>query len=206
MASLVTDPQLEADLIAQRQADGTDKFDEVWEGVYVMSPLANYEHQYLVKELTMVLGLTVDWSGLGETLPGVNISDRKADWRENYRCPDIAVFLNETSAENCDSFCFGGPDLAIEIVSEGDRTHEKIGFYASVGTQELLIVDRDPWKLTLYRLHEARLQPVAESSAATPGPIRSDVVPLEWELRETPGERIIRLVHAEKEQAWTIRL
>ena len=130
MPTLITDRELERELLAQRQATGADRYDEVWEGVYVMSPLANDEHQYLVKELTIILGLAIDWSGLGQTRPGVNISGRSEDWRLNYRCPDIAVFLNETKAENRGAYWRGGPDFAIEISSEGDRTRDKLSFYA----------------------------------------------------------------------------
>ena len=68
MATLITDPQLEEDLIAQRQARGADKFDEVWEGVYIMSPMANDEHQFLVKELTTILAIAIDWQrGVGQS-------------------------------------------------------------------------------------------------------------------------------------------
>ena len=59
MVALVTDPQLEAALIASRRESGADKFDEVWEGVYVMSPLANNEHQSIVSQLTTVLNVAV---------------------------------------------------------------------------------------------------------------------------------------------------
>ena len=151
MTALINDPKLAEKLIAERQAAGADKFDEVWDGVYVMSPLANDEHQYLVKELTTILTFAVDWAKLGQTRPGVNISDRKDDWTKNYRCPDVAVFLNETKAENCDAFWFGGPDFGIEIVSSGDRIVEKLSFYAAVGARELLVIDRDPWVLTLLQ-------------------------------------------------------
>ena len=47
MVALITDPNLEDRLVAQRRADGTDKYDEVWEGMYVMAPMANNEHQDL---------------------------------------------------------------------------------------------------------------------------------------------------------------
>ena len=59
MVALITDPHLEDRLIAQRRADGTDKFDEVWEGMYVMAPRANNEHQGLVDDLCTILTLTV---------------------------------------------------------------------------------------------------------------------------------------------------
>lgn len=45
MNGLVADPQISEKLIAERKALGLDRFDEVWEGVYVMPPMANNEHQ-----------------------------------------------------------------------------------------------------------------------------------------------------------------
>ena len=45
MAVLVTDPFLEDRLKADRAESGGDRFDEVWEGVYQMAPLANDDHQ-----------------------------------------------------------------------------------------------------------------------------------------------------------------
>ena len=82
----------------------------------------------------------------------------------------------------------GGPDLAIEIVSEGDRTLEKLEFYANVGTKELLVIDRDPWQLTLYRRTIAEtMTPVAVSSFTQDVTIESDAVPLQFKLAEQPA-------------------
>ena len=154
MATLINDRALETVLIRRRRAAGADRFDEVWNGVYVMSPIANDEHQDVAGVLTGILMAVVQWKGLGLVRPGVNVSDRREDWKKNYRVPDVAVFLNDTKAVNCDTFWYGGPDFAVEVVSRGDRTRKKIPFYAKVGTRELLVVDRNPWALTLYRLRD----------------------------------------------------
>jgi Uma2 family endonuclease len=69
--------------------------------------------------------MTIQLEGLGKVRPGVNISDRIVDWKHNFRVPDIVVFLNDTLAECHDTFWFGGPDFAIEIVSPDDRTRDK---------------------------------------------------------------------------------
>ena len=39
MATLITDPKLEEQLRAQRAEWGGDRYDEVWEGTYLMNPL-----------------------------------------------------------------------------------------------------------------------------------------------------------------------
>jgi hypothetical protein len=55
MPTLINDPPLEQQLIADRQARGIDHHDEVWDGVYVMAPIANNEHQAVVGGLTEFL-------------------------------------------------------------------------------------------------------------------------------------------------------
>ena len=41
--------------LRERQKRGIDKYDEVWDGVYVMPPLANNPHQDLVLDLCVIL-------------------------------------------------------------------------------------------------------------------------------------------------------
>lgn len=55
MTLVVNDLSLVERLKTERRQTGADRFDEVWEGVYMMAPLANNEHQELVLELAMAL-------------------------------------------------------------------------------------------------------------------------------------------------------
>ena len=193
---MINDEAFASELISQRQAAGIDRYDEVWEGVYIMSPTPNNEHQSLATELSGSLMTVIDWQSLGRTLAGANVSDRQADWTTNYRIPDVLVFLNETGSKDCGTHWFGGPDFAVEIVSPGDRTLEKLVFYASVGTRELLVIDRDPWQLTLYRLSNSKkLVPVAVSSHSQAATIRSDVLPICLQLHVDPP--CIRITHVD---------
>ena len=100
MPLLVNNAELEEELIADRRARGIDQFDEVWDGVYVMVPLADDEHQEIQARLAIVLGLLVEFTGVGKIRAGSNISNRRTDWTRNFRVPDMLVFLNNTAAEN----------------------------------------------------------------------------------------------------------
>ena len=204
MVAVVLDPRLQDELIAERRARGLDRYDEVWDGVYVMSPLANNEHQELVGGISHALRTVVNVANLGRAFPGCNVSDREDDWTENYRCPDAAVFLNGTTAEDRDTHWFGGPDFAVEIVSPHDRSREKFGFYASVATRELLIVDRYPWALELYRLQGGELRLVGRSTVERPEILASEVLPLSWRLIAGQRRPQIEVVHADGRQRWVI--
>jgi Uma2 family endonuclease len=204
MVTLITDPRLEEELKAQRQAWGGDKFDEVWEGVYVMSPLPNVVHQQIAARLVIALGEVVVLTGRGEVFPGVNLSDRAEDWKYNYRAPDVAVFLTETKAEQYEAHYRGAADFLVEIVSPGDRTREKIPFYSQLGVRELLIVDRQPWSLELYRLSEGQLQLAARSTASDGEVISSNVVPLTFQLLPGEPRPQIQAVHTESGRKWAI--
>ncbi|MEJ7637976.1 MAG: Uma2 family endonuclease, partial [Singulisphaera sp.] len=154
-------------------------------------------HQELVVLLSSVFQDTVGWTGLGKVLPGANITDMEEGWTHNYRCPDVVVFLNGGRAINRETHFFGGPDFAVEIVSENDRSREKLPFYARVGVRELLLVDRDPWVLELFRLQEDRLMPVGRSTLENPDVLASTVLPLSFGL--IPGETRPRIAVAHED-------
>jgi Uma2 family endonuclease len=186
MPAFIADPDVERKIRAEREAAGADKYDEVWDGVYVIMPLPNIEHQRIVGLLNSYFVSIIDAAGIGQSFPGVNVSDRRRNWKQNYREPDVAVFLNGNPAENCGTHWLGGPDLAVEIVSPHDRSREKFEFYARVGVTELLLIDRSPWRLELYRRRGAEL---AEAGVSTPDdsqPLRLETAPVT--IRLLPGE------------------
>ncbi len=80
MATLITDSELEKQLRAAREAMGADRYDEVWEGVYMMAPMPNDEHQDLVALLTSILVLSSRMVPLifrllpGEPRPQIQVS------------------------------------------------------------------------------------------------------------------------------------
>ncbi len=204
MAMLITDTELVERLKAERKAARADRYDEVWDGVSVMAPLPTNEHQELVGKLTTVLEIAVGWPELGKVFPGANVSDRTEGWEQNFRCPNVAVFLNDTRAKNCGTHWYGGPDFAIEIVSPDDRSREKFDFYAAVGVRELLLIDRDPWKLGLYRLQGDRLAEAGESTLENAITLASEAVPLSWRLVSGEKRPRIEIVHTDGQQRWTV--
>src|SRR5205807_7200294 len=101
MAIYTTDPLLEERLRTERAESGSDRFDEVWEGVLFMPPMPNNQHQELASDLGAIFKFVVGWPGLGRVFVGVNVSDRDDDWTFDYRVPDVAVFLTDHAAKDC---------------------------------------------------------------------------------------------------------
>ncbi len=204
MAILLTDPTLEQQLIEQRQAAGADRYDEVWEGVYMMAPLPSDEHQELVFEFSVALGLPIAKQGLGCVRPGVNLSDRGDDWQNDYRAPDLAVFLDDGRAENLGTHWRGPADFLIEIVSPHDRTRQKLPFYSRLGVVELLIVERDPWRLELFRHDGAELREVGRSELPRGETLASRRLPLTFRLTAGRPRPKIEVLHARSGERWEV--
>jgi Uma2 family endonuclease len=184
---LMLDSETNREMIRDRQRRGIDRHDEVWDGVYVMPPAPNNDHQSMVGNFVFALKVTVELPGLGRVLPGPNVSDRRRAWKKNFRCPDVVVVLQGGRAVDCGTHWLGGPDFLIEVQSPGDETPEKIPFHSSLGVRELLVVQRDSRELTLYRHDGTTLVEVNPEGRNGRGLLRSAVVPLTFRLRVVRG-------------------
>ena len=203
--TMIIDPTVAEEQTRRLRAErGIDLFDEVWDGEYFMSPSPNPFHQTVLFRLHKAIDLTIDERGMGRTFQEVNITDRPDDWTRNYRIPDLAVFLNGNPAIERETHFLGGPDFAVEILSEGDRAREKLDFYAKVGVRELLIIDRNPWGLELHRLAAGSLNLVRRLDPDSPGELASEVLSLTFRLVSGADRPLIHVSQAETGSTWTI--
>jgi Uma2 family endonuclease len=203
--ALILDPVLVRELIRDRQNRGIDKYDEVWDGVYVMPAMASNPHQDLVLELCVIFHEVIVRENRGRVQPGANVSDRRKGWEDNHRCPDIVIVLENSRAVDCTTHWFGGPDFLVEIQSPGDDSEKKIPFYSKIAVQELLIIHRDERTLRLYRHNGQELVLIGESSQASKKWLTSEVIPLafRWKAnKNNPGTEVKR-THGKK-QTWLV--
>jgi len=206
MTAIIHDRDLERALIRRRQRLGHDLRDEVWDGVYVMSPFPRNRHQRIAGELDTILRIVVQWTGRGIVLPGANISDREDDWKQNYRIPDCCVFVNGTSAQDRDTHWLGGPDFCVEIASPDETIEEKLPFYASVGTREVLLLLRSPRRLRLMQLEGTALGTVGDSTTENPAWLESSIVPLAFRLAGVPKASTLEVRRTDEPGEWAIPL
>jgi Uma2 family endonuclease len=206
MTALIKDRDLERALIRRRRRLGLDRYDEVWDGVYVMSPAPRLDHQFLTGRLDWILRLVVEQAGRGEVCPSPNVSDREVDWRANFRIPETAVVMLGGRAKNCGTHLLGGPDFLIEIASPRERVEEKLPFYSAVGTREALLILRAPRRLQLFRHDGVDLKPVGESSLSHGVWLESQVVPLAFRLFGDDKPRAIEVRRTDEPGEWQVPL
>jgi Uma2 family endonuclease len=203
MPILLTDPEREEELRAERSSSDGDKWNEVWDGVLVMPTMPNDEHQAIQNRIQCAFTSLFETDDDGKVRGGVNVTDRHPDWKENFRGPDVVVYLPGNPAINYETHWLGGPDFLVEIISPGDMAWDKLEFYAEVKTREVLIVDRAPWRLELYRLADGVLEPVGTSDVANSAVLESRVLPFTFQLVEGSRRPLIRMVHTGTGQVWT---
>jgi Uma2 family endonuclease len=185
---LVKDVDRADELIRERKRIGADRYDEVWDGVYVMPSMPSLEHQELVHDLDTIFGEVVKRPGLGKVYPGVNVSDRGADWKQNYRVPDLVIVLKDSRAIRHSTHIQGGPDFLVEVESPGDDSEEKVPFYGQLGVRELLLIHRDKRTLRLLRLEGQELVLVSASSLEGKRWMVSGVLPLAFRRKSQGGK------------------
>jgi Uma2 family endonuclease len=157
-----------------------------------MSPFADNEHQGLAGNLSTAIRILLGQDDSIGIFPACNVSDQPTRWTKNYRCPDVAVFLPGNPAVDRGTHWLGGPDFAVEILSPGDRSRKKFDFYAAVGVRELMLVDRDPWTIELYRQAGSAWQQVGVATTEPESaPLVSTVLDLEFHF--VPGQRRPRI-------------
>lgn len=138
------------ELLAERRRRNADCRDEVWEGVLHMVPQPSSEHQRLGSRLVETLSPVARGLGL-ETFYEISVYREGSD--EDYRVPDLSFVLPaHVSKRGIEGPC----ELAVELLSPGDESYEKLAFYASVGVREVLMAEPGSRKVELYVLRGNR--------------------------------------------------
>lgn len=199
---VITDKGIAADLLEQRRQWGGDRYDEVWDEVYIMSPIPGPNHQGIITDLVMFFGQTQIPRG-ARVYPGLNVTDRVDDWKKNYRCPDVVVLFPECKATLTDSAIVGGPDFLVEVLSKKDMAPQKLDFYAKIGTRECLYIDVATRTTELYRLNENQMLPVGKSTIDSPNVLTSEVLDLSFQAVTEQNEAKVLITNLKNpSQTW----
>ena len=115
--------------LARRRALGQDGFDEVWEGVYHVSPNARSEHAQVGVEILSALLRRARAAGLRSAGP-FNLGTGPQD----FRVPDGGWFRSSPN-----TLYVSTAAAVLEVLSPGDETFAKFNFYAARAVEEILV-------------------------------------------------------------------
>jgi hypothetical protein len=87
-------------------------------------------------------------------------------------------------------------------VSEGEDPQAKFEFYGGLGTRELLLVHRDPWRLELYGPEPHNMRLLQAADVNQPG-FSSASVGLTFALRGNEHDLELVIQHADG-RVWTL--
>jgi Uma2 family endonuclease len=152
-------PELEA-LVERRRLAGADRFDEVWEGVYHVVPAPSHAHARLEIQLYVLIEPLTREAGL-ELTSQFNLGGSERD----FRVPDGGLHRSGAGG-----IWHPTAALVIEIVSPGDKSWDKLPFYARHNVDEILIVDPAEQTVTWLALREGEYRAVQRSDLVALGP------------------------------------
>jgi len=119
-------------IIQERHRTGVDRFDEVWDGVYVVNPPPSFRH-------STIAGLIVDL--LRPPAEAIDLVVRREvgiGRHENHRIPDVVV-ARIADLDPQGHYLLTAA-IVVEVRSPGERI-DKRPFYGSCGVAEVVLVD-----------------------------------------------------------------
>ena len=154
--------------LAERKTAEIAQWDEMWDGVLHMPPIANGTHQDFAGDLRDFLKRR--WAkpngGLARCEVNLTTLEDEEDWTHNYRIPDLVLLSRDRLPIDKNTYMAGAPLVVIEIRSPGDESYEKLPFYAGLGVPEVWIFDRDTKAIELRALGaDGNYAPIAPDSS-----------------------------------------
>lgn len=138
-------PELEQ-WLERRRRSGADRFDEVWEGRYVVAPDPDSHHSAVQVELAPLLRSAGRRQGLRAVLT-FNLGGP-----DDYRIPDAGLIPGPHGVWHDTA------ELVVEILSPDDMTFEKLDFYTAHGVRELLVADWQDRSVRCFALQEGQVE------------------------------------------------
>jgi len=142
-------PMAIPEVLRFRQRTGADRFDEMWEGVLHMTPSPSFQHQLQASRiLSFFVEIWCSRTGGGAVMQlNVSTSDR---WDQDYRIPEVSVMKADRLPQ--DEVMFVRPNVVFEVRSPGDEPYDKLAFYADVGVEAVVVVERDTKAVQVFGL------------------------------------------------------
>lgn len=157
-------------LLERRRRWHADLHDEMWQGVYHMTPAAGEAHWQLDEQLAELIRPLARAAGL------VSGGEFNLGESNDYRVPDRGLHRPEVRGDWRLTAA-----LVIEIVSPGDKSWDKLPFYAAHDVDEVLIVDPAERSVDWLGLRDGVYRRIERSGLIDLGP-RELAEQIDWPL------------------------
>lgn len=157
MLVLLTDDHLE-EVQVRRREWGADRHDEVWNGIHHLPPVGR--HSSLQQVLALLLGSGAGGHGLVPVLGAFELREL-----DDHRASDVApprVRGDQASTAA----------LAVEIVTRGDDTQQRLRVFAADRVGELVIIDLGRRTVDWFALVGSEYERIEMSRLIDLGPAR----------------------------------
>ena len=135
---------------------------ELIDGIIYMSPSPVTNHQRIVRKLLNKMSDFVELNNLGEMF--VSPYDVYLDQHSNAVQPDV-IYVAKDNAHIVEDHIHGVPDLLIELLSPGNKTHDTVkkkNLYEKFGVKEYWIIDPASMESVGFVLEEGKYTEIAQ--------------------------------------------
>ncbi len=146
-------------LLERRRRSRADTHDEIWEGVYHVTPAPSMAHALIVAQLAELLGPPARAARLAYSAE-FNLGES-----DDFRVPDLGLHRDPLPG-----IWHPTAALVVEVISPGDETWDKLRFYANRHVDELLIVDPQERVVDWRALQQGEYRPTRRSRLIELGP------------------------------------
>jgi Uma2 family endonuclease len=139
---------------------------EIIDGKIYMSPSPVTDHQRIISRISALLFRHVNENELGEVF--VSPFDVYLDEHSNAVQPDI-IYVSRSQSHIIKDHIHGVPDLLIEVLSPGNKTHDTVikkKLYETFGVKEYWIIDPATKEAWGFRLSGDRFVEIEKSIAS----------------------------------------
>lgn len=154
--------RMAADAFLELPDDGYNY--ELIDGVVVMSPSPNPQHQRITMEIATQIALFLRNHAVGEVLPEIDVHIGQGPTGGDLVYKPELIFVRSERLPGMRDKIIGGPDLVVEVVSRGSRrmdSETKKNDYERFGVREYWLIDPERQAMTFWRLKEGRFVEVS---------------------------------------------
>jgi hypothetical protein len=143
-----------------------------------------------------------EFKELGKVTPAPTLGGRLLELGSSVPRPILAYHSATNTTPDRGPAPHDAPDFLLELDMKTEELGKTLALYASIGTKEVLLIERDPWKFERYDIKRGRLRMTGVAYPGHTYALGSEVLPLTFALLRGRPRPKIRVTNVETGQQW----